>query len=135
MIEWSEAYAIGEENIDRHHRELFKAINRLEGPAEPAVMAAQLERTLHFLEQYVRLHFSYEEKCMEQYHCAAAEQNYQAHKEFQKTLGVFRAQHRQEGCSPALTKEVHAYCEQWITNHICKVDLRLKDVLPPPEAR
>lgn len=135
MIEWREAYAIGEENIDRHHRELFKAINRIERQTEPSEMVTRFEGTLHFLDQYARLHFAYEEARMKDYRCASAERNYQAHQDFLTAVSAFREQYRQHGYSPALAKEVNTFCEQWITNHICTIDIQLKNVLPRPEDR
>ena len=63
-IEWTEDLATGVPEIDAQHKELFSRINRLLEACNQGQGRAEVGKTLAFLEEYVLIHFSTEEKIM-----------------------------------------------------------------------
>jgi hemerythrin len=63
-FEWQEFYAVGVEEIDSQHKELFEKINELSAQGIRGVRGASRDLTRSVLE-FVRLHFAREEALLE----------------------------------------------------------------------
>ena len=71
----------GNATIDREHRELFDAVNRLMDACAKGQGRASIEPTLKFLLDYVNRHFAHEEQLHQQSGCP----DLAAHKQFHVT--------------------------------------------------
>jgi len=133
MIEWKDDYRTGFTSIDDEHKDLFKHINDLEMMVNSqALDLYKLEATFVFLEAYCNSHFEHEEKCMHKHQCAVAEINKNAHEKFRQELLVFQkdfsAQRRNRDGAVEVAKKVLEMSSGWIANHICKIDVELRNV-------
>ena len=129
MIKWDESYSTGQELIDLQHRQLFQFINQLNRAVISEDPLEQIQKHLEFLNYYVKSHFTYEESCMAQHHCPAAEKNKEAHDKFILFYQEFEQKINNEGCRPAHIAELHCFIEDWIVRHIKGIDTKLKPCL------
>ncbi len=63
-MEWTGDLAVGINKIDEQHRELFKRINDLLLAIREQRCRAEIDKTIEFLDDYARFHFSEEEQRM-----------------------------------------------------------------------
>jgi len=135
MLIWTEQFSTGSPTIDWQHRQLFEHLNQLEGlliRTNPSIEdIAIITQLLDFLENYIDTHFSYEERCMESYHCPAHQTNQQAHKHFKQMFQHFKAQIKNKGYRFEMLIELNQTINAWIEEHIMRVDTQLKPCLTP----
>lgn len=133
MIEWKDDYATGVMDIDAQHRVLFKYVNKLEGMlngTEPKT-PPRLSNVLDFLGTYCKNHFAFEEKCMAERNCPVAAQNLAAHKNFMAFFQKSKDRFTQEGISDAFISDIHKAAQDWLIQHICKIDINLRNTKAP----
>lgn len=131
MLQWSSQYETGVQLVDTQHKVLFEHINKLEAMTHSAhIPAGDVDRLVHFLEGYVVNHFKFEEQCMNRYHCPSHEENIQAHAAFLAAFGKLKAEYQVQGPTAAFLQKLHSAASSWIHQHILKVDIRLKTVVP-----
>lgn len=134
MIHWDESYATGIDKLDKQHQSLFQYANDLEaGVKRGDISKNTLELALKFLERYARSHFGQEEECMYRYACPVAQTNKQAHQDFIRTYSIYQARLTKGEDVYSLLTELHAYIENWLRDHICKIDSQLKGCAPQAE--
>lgn len=126
MIKWDESFSTGEEKLDAQHKTLFQFINQLDGDIKAEKPPSAFEHSLKFLADYAKSHFCYEESCMDSYHCPAAQENKNAHKEFLEFYKSYEVKIKKEGFTPKRIAELHVFIEDWIVRHIRKIDTQLK---------
>ena len=130
MLKWDEVYETGFVDIDDQHKQLFQVINRLGERIEAGEGEHIIGEVLDFLEEYVEMHFGYEEECMRKHKCPVTCKNKIAHAKFIEGYHAYRAHYGQNGASKELAEEIHDECERWLTNHICHVDIHLRACVP-----
>ena len=127
MAEWKDEYKVDIPEIDLHHRTLFDYVNRLDQMVSsndfPREEAAYI---LQFLGVYAKNHFAYEEACMQERKCPAAQKNQDAHGKFLEAYGGFMQRFQKEGITQDLVRQIHRMASDWLVNHICKIDIQLK---------
>lgn len=127
---WEQKYATGEERVDKQHKNLFEFINKLETQMQQATLdQAAVQAIIQFLATYARTHFVYEELCMHRLKCPVAQQNQNAHDKFLELFAGIQERFKREGASRALVEDVYNVATNWLVNHICKIDMKLSDVL------
>lgn len=126
MIQWDDKYCTGIDKVDEHHKKLFEMLNAFENDIKQGAGEKACRATLIFLSGYVKNHFGFEEKCMTEYNCPVAGKNFAAHQEFLETFKSFEERLGKEGFTWNLLRELHAAAEEWLVNHICKIDIHLK---------
>lgn len=129
MLAWKEAYSTGFPDIDDQHKRLFQVINNLGNRIEEGKGEEYLDETLEFLEDYVKAHFSYEEDCMFKHKCPVALENQKAHKRFIEGYESYCERYHRRGATKDLAEDIHAECERWMVEHICKIDTHLKECI------
>lgn len=131
MLQWSSQYETGVPLVDTQHKVLFEHINKLEQMTrEPQIHPGDVDRLIHFLESYVVGHFKFEEQCMNRYHCPTHDENIKAHAAFLDAFGKLKAEYKVQGPTAAFLNKLYGAASSWIHNHILKVDIRLKAVVP-----
>lgn len=126
MLHWNNMYETGVQGVDNQHKKLFDMINAFDESIREKKAESTIHETLSFLGNYVKTHFTFEEKCMEEMKCPVAEKNLQAHEAFLQTYTQFADRFRAEGYSDALATELHKTAETWLVKHICGVDVHMK---------
>ncbi len=126
-IKWSDDYAIGIERIDREHKMLFRIV----GDFRVALSEGGGEQTydvlLQALEAFCHGHFGFEERCMEEYHCPMAQKNKSEHVKLQELLFEFQQLYSTNGYDQREAFKLIGILEQWLTDHICRIDVHLKN--------
>lgn len=135
-VEWNDSYSTGDARIDSQHQKLFGYVNTLEKMIEAArggqaPTHREVEDLLDFLEMYVNVHFAYEEVCMAIRRCPLAAQNREAHGKLINFYGEFRETVK-GGATLSDLESLHTALANWLVNHICRIDVSLRDV--PAEA-
>jgi hemerythrin len=89
MGKWQESYSVGISLIDEQHRELFSMVNTLcAGCFQENKKSAKIffERNIHAVVEYIRYHFSTEERLLEFIGYSNAARHRQQHVEFLKKI-------------------------------------------------
>ena len=128
-IEWNEQYRIGVPEIDQHHQTIIEQLAKLHEQMKLGKGKEIIGETLTFMASYVKMHFAEEEKLMEKYDCPIAALNKQQHAEYIEKLNVFKDEFEKNHTNPVLVLNVQQDLVTWITNHILKIDLKLKDCM------
>lgn len=126
MLIWKELYSAGNQSVDEQHKKLFEMINNFETTIRNKTAAISMPQTMQFLNVYIKLHFEFEEKCMEEVQCSAAEKNKKEHEEFLATYQIMAQRLNIEGYSDALANELLNVAQAWLVEHICGVDVQMK---------
>ena len=127
LLSWSDKYLIGEETIDREHKELFRLINEFHTRWSESRQRTDIARVLNQLVRYAQVHFQHEEAIMEAakyprqaehrlIHVEMFEQIFALHKDFvENELHVI----------PNTMK----FVRNWLVDHIIQQDYAFRDFL------
>jgi hemerythrin len=121
-LEWTAALALGIEEIDAQHRELFLHVSRVRDAAFSGD-AAEIERTLAFLGRYVAFHFAAEERYMAAQRYPGLAHHQEEHAWFLRAFQEIEADHRRDGPSAAAVARVERFLSDWVRTHIGVADL------------
>jgi hemerythrin len=124
-ILWTEALAVGVEEIDRQHKGLFEQVDRLLVAAQKGAGQEELGNLLDFLGRYVVEHFGTEERFMAQYDYPESMTHKRQHADFVEYYKDVRARIDKEGASLSTLLQVQKYVVDWLNNHIRKSDKAL----------
>lgn len=127
LIVWDEArMSTGVADIDAEHQELISMINQLHRACRNGTAISELQQMMNFLGEYVKTHFAHEEGLMEKHRCAATAKNKLAHRKFLADFENLAASFEKEGESVRLLLDLRRLVGEWLTNHICSVDTKLR---------
>jgi len=125
LIQWTEKYATGVEEIDDQHREIFNQLNRLHDAITSGLGKEVIGDILDFAHEYASSHFAFEEQCMEKYQCPVAKKNKEAHKQFISSIEEIQ-HHVAQDHDEASVLELYHDLKEWIQSHILKVDTQIR---------
>ena len=125
MIQWEQSMSTGIDSVDNQHKQLISWLNELLGAMKEGKGRAGIQSLLDELAGYAATHFSHEEDCMVKYHCPAAIQNIEAHKQFVRVFGAFKAEFERTGPTSDLVLRTKSELMAWLTNHIKGTDAQL----------
>ncbi len=120
LLEWSERYSVESRMMDEQHRKLFDLVNELHEAMKAGQAKTVISRVLDQLVTYTRSHFDSEERAL----AAVAYPDLAAHvSEHRKlTETVHKLQQEVKAGTVGVTIELMDFLQQWLTNHIMKVD-------------
>jgi hemerythrin len=117
----------GDSLIDNQHKTLILKFNEfsevIQDGGDTRTAAGEI---LDFLQFYALWHFKREEECMAQHACPAAAENKCAHKQFITVFGGFYEKWHAENMNQELVLQTHKELENWLVNHILRIDTQLK---------
>jgi len=122
LVSWSPTFSVGIELIDNQHKELFALINDMfnhvvgDAEAERAYFKKVIEKAVN----YVKVHFSTEEKIMIQNNFPGYTEHKKAHDSFVLTV-VEKVQDFEAGKKFVLL-EFSQFLKEWILTHIAIMD-------------
>lgn len=126
MIQWDDKYKTGVNHLDEQHKALFQYLNDFEGSINEGEHGkGLLVLTLSFFENYAKMHFGDEENCMYRYKCPIALSNKEAHLEFIEFFQNCRKDLETTGYDENAFRKIIKFTEQWLLDHICKIDTQL----------
>ncbi|MDF2630881.1 MAG: hypothetical protein K0R39_4712 [Symbiobacteriaceae bacterium] len=124
-IQWTEALAVGIDDIDTQHKELFRQADRLLEASQKGIGMEELNRTLTFLGKYVIDHFGTEERYMDRFDYPAARIHKKEHADFVAEFVKTKEKIDREGASLAVLFQMQKRIVEWLNNHIRKEDKAL----------
>lgn len=122
LVEWTPRLAVGVEEIDVQHRELFRRINLFLTALHEKRASPELEPLLRYLRQYVREHFAEEQRLMEFSFYAGLGEHMAEHRHFEAEYQVLWDELARGGPTFGLAKRLVALLSEWLTRHIATTD-------------
>lgn len=121
MIKWTPDLAVGIEEIDAQHQELFRRAGRfVEGLGEPSRQDVGI--LLSYLRLYCVTHFGAEESWMRQVSYAGYDKHKAEHDAFIERILELSREHERRG-SPGLEPvKVGTWLAQWLEQHVSGTD-------------
>lgn len=128
-ILWTPKLAVGVEQIDEEHRELFGRVNRLLEAMAQAKARDEVRPLLAFLDDYVSAHFGGEQRLMQQHRYPDAAEHLSQHAYFVTEFKALAAEVRQGGPTALLTIKLNKLLCDWLRDHVASTDKRLGEYL------
>lgn len=123
-IEWSNTLSTGLEWQDRHHKELFKRINKLLDAMTLGYGKDELVKVFDFLDDYFVFHFEAEEQAMSKFSYPGMITHLAEHTGFIERISELRDECK-KGPSTALAIRTQREIVDWLLNHIGGIDKTL----------
>lgn len=130
-VEWDSSMSVGEKNIDAQHKKLIGQINRLiDVISSLSVEIGHVHQSGQFLYDYIKEHFAYEEKYMEEHNFPGLEKHKEIHQDFIQFYKNFKAELKEEMSSgdfssvevEKILEKIKKYLMDWFVNHIKGMD-------------
>jgi hemerythrin-like metal-binding protein len=124
MIKWDDSYSVHYDGIDEQHKILISIIQEVETAinAESYSFKGLIE-VLNRLEEYIKVHFSYEEALMTKFDYPEKEQHFTEHNELRFKILSTNLDYIEK--SKDFYTETYTYLFNWLINHIMKIDKKL----------
>ena len=124
---WNDSYSVGVKALDEQHKKLFGMVNQM----HEAMMAGKgrvvVGQVMNEMFDYVRLHFTAEEKLLERYNYPGLAEQKREHEAFIQK--VEEMQQKMQAGNLTLSIEVSQFLQSWIKDHIMGVDKKYSDFL------
>jgi hemerythrin len=123
-IEWDPALAVGHDEIDSQHREIFRRYRALVDAMEVG-KAGDLAELFDFLGDYARTHFAAEERVMAETGYPGVTVHAAAHARFVREYAELRELWRANGTTMGVAVKARTWIGDWLRAHISGVDVAL----------
>jgi hemerythrin len=123
-LEWTSGLAVGVDEIDEQHQELFRRAERLI-LALKAGDRGEVEPLLGYLSDYVVSHFDCEERWMARGEYPGLEAHRDAHRRFKEEFAEVLREYRRKGPTPLVALTVNNWLAEWLRSHIAGSDVAL----------
>lgn len=135
FLRWNDALmATGIESIDLQHRELINRLNALHRAHVLGSEMDEVKKMLKFLGDYALSHFAHEEALMEERKCPKRGENRSAHARFLQEFQELVSLYSLDPDTDQMEAEIKSMVARWLTTHICRVDIALRDCGPQSPA-
>ena len=128
-IEWRENLATGNEDIDSQHKELFNRFNQLLEACNRGKGKDEVGNLLSFLSDYVKSHFSAEERLQVNCNYPFYRDHKQMHDDFIGSLKKLQDEFNSEGAGIAVVIQTNKLIVDWLVKHISGTDKELANYL------
>jgi hemerythrin len=119
---WTPGLAVGHEEIDAQHQELFHRVARLVEAMASGGDGAVVARLFDFLGTYAVDHFAAEEQLMVESRFPGYNVHKAAHERFIRDYQALRKLHEENGASAAVAIKAHTWLSEWLRSHIGRAD-------------
>jgi hemerythrin len=121
--------SVDESHIDNQHKKLLSQINKIIYAMTFGVTSKEVAEAIHFFDEYVKDHFTYEEKYMKDHNFPDFDEHKKRHEEFIKSNIEFKKKLK-NGVDPReLIFDIETYIGQWWIKHIGKEDKKYHDFI------
>tara|TARA_Y100000310_G_C20609840_1_gene777427 strand:- start:571 stop:1002 length:432 start_codon:yes stop_codon:yes gene_type:complete len=129
-IEWKPEMTVGNKTIDNQHKKLLGQINKLIKYLSFKAGLPSVRETIHFLEEYIDDHFSFEEKYVVDNNYPGLEKQKKLHAKFIEFFNDFKKEFNdfyQSGQnltqkSNELASKAKEFLGDWYINHVLTED-------------
>jgi hemerythrin len=124
FVEWKESYNIGVKEIDNQHRGLFDLIGKLDSSRSYETVGKYFFLTLNKFVEYAQIHFSTEERYIDEAQYPQAREHRREHILFieQVTLLMQKVEHKESGSEDRTL----VFLKEWYLKHIVGSDRDLE---------
>lgn len=122
LLEWSDSYKTGIQEVDEQHKELVSMLNALHNAIVNHRAKESSRRILDQLAEYTRTHFLLEESLMRVTHYPGFEAHKQQHEELIRQ--VVDLQQKLDSGAATITFELLHFLKVWLSQHINETDKR-----------
>ncbi len=124
MITWDPSYTVEYEGIDEQHKILISIIHEVEAAIKAESYSFKnLIEIINKLENYIKVHFTYEEALMAKHSYPDAERHLQDHNELRYRVLSINLDYIEK--SKDFYLETYTYLSDWLINHILTIDKKL----------
>jgi hemerythrin len=124
MIAWTPSLAVGIEEIDAQHKELFRAADAFLTSVESAT-PTKVSALLAYLRSYANTHFSEEEGWMREFSFPEFGAHKAQHERFLRDLDELASEHRRRDGPGLEPMRVAAWLGRWLIDHVSASDTGL----------
>ncbi|TSK08926.1 MAG: bacteriohemerythrin [Geobacter sp.] len=121
-IEWTSDLAIGVDEIDNQHKEIFRRFDSLFEACGEGRGKEEVLKLLLFLDDYVKEHFSAEERLQMRSGYPDYPAHKAAHQQFVADVEKLTREFRDEGATLPLVIQTNRTLSSWLIQHIKRVD-------------
>ena len=125
MPTWTAKLAIGVEEIDDQHRDIFGTADALFEAMRAGESGAELERLLWFVDDYCTRHFAAEESLMSELGYTGIADQIAQHRVFTREFDAIAERFRAKGPIPEVTLELQQLICGWLVTHIRAMDTKI----------
>jgi len=122
---WSDDLRVGFKAIDDQHKTLINIINKFQNALLSGEGAESIQSVVNFLELYTKVHFSTEEKYMEQFQYPNTDTHKQEHKKLIEYLADLKNKIKENPNNHNLALDLNNKLKIWYAEHINKIDKHL----------
>lgn len=125
-MKWKKEYEVGDQLIDKQHKELIKIINKFNKTISDKSINTYKEigETIKYLINYTVFHFDYEEGLMARIKYPNLQEHKKIHREIiGKIKNILNKFKQKEPYTPI---EFYYFLSDWLNNHILNNDLKIK---------
>ncbi len=122
---WTADLETGNPTIDRQHKELIDAINRLLDACAQGKGRTEIADTLKFLDNYIIRHFADEEVLQTRYGYPDIVNHKRYHETFKKTVKDIVNEFQAGGATVVLVGKVNNAIASWLLTHIKREDVKV----------
>ncbi len=132
---WTPALALGHEEIDSQHQELFRRVARLVEAMTTGGTRMEIADLFEFLGTYAVEHFAAEERLMVETEFPGYNVHKAAHQRFIRDYQSLRKLHDDSGAAVAVAIKTRTWLSEWLRSHIGRADqLFARHLLGKPAA-
>ncbi len=120
FLVWNENYSVGVKELDAQHQMLFNYINELHDAMKAGKSKDIISSTLQKLSDYARVHFTAEEKMMEQKKYPDLAKHKTEHMKFFEKVTDYQMNFNHKSFMTSL--EIMDFLKNWLMGHILDTD-------------
>ncbi len=128
-MQWSAELATGVVEIDNQHKEIFNRLDRLFTACSEGRGKDEVLRLLEFLEEYVKEHFSAEERLQMRHGYPDYAAHRAQHSRFVADVERLARELRTEGATLPLVIMTNKTLSSWLLQHITRTDMDFANYL------
>lgn len=124
FLKWNKKLSVHMDDIDAQHKRFISIINSVHEKAKDNSDGEKIEDELNQLIEYVRIHFTTEEKYFEEWQYPLAEQHKTAHAELTEKVLDFR---KRFDDGEKIISELAEFLKSWLEVHLTQYDKKYSE--------
>ncbi len=122
LIEWSQIYSVGYEDIDIQHNKLIDLINEMFNAFSEGKAEEKINDIIEELISYTQYHFDLEEKYFYKHNYPETDEHVNEHQKFVASIIKFKEDIKNK--KENVHYEIFEYIKKWLVDHILVADMK-----------
>ncbi|MBI9035949.1 MAG: hemerythrin family protein [Bacteroidales bacterium] len=124
LVQWSDRFSVGSEEIDTQHKHLVDLLNQFFDSFIENQTEAKVEKILEELKTYALVHFKTEEDLFAKYAYPDTIEHTEEHQKFADKVVEFTQKFHNH--KAAISQEILTFMSNWLVHHILISDKKYK---------